>query len=223
MADIQHRVDERIAHQAADQADNAIGASSTRVVGYSINARGTRRFHWYIVHRLHEIVDAEGDGGDEDDAEEFEAGEHSWPTAGIGYEKPSSRTRRRTTLDALDRQARGPNRFDPQAMIMSDRDRDQAGLDFHCSIYSRRTQLARMMAKHTTSPLRRSHVHLERRPHRDKRYRHASERSEQRGARGNFSNSRRNESTDHQDKALEEQPRPGRRYQPFIGVAGLES
>ena len=70
MADID-RVDERVAHQAADQADDAVGGEHPR--GRIMIARGFRAFD--IVHRLDQVVDAERDGGDQDDAEEFEAGE----------------------------------------------------------------------------------------------------------------------------------------------------
>jgi len=71
MADID-RVDEGIAHQAADQADDAVGGQHAR--GRIFVARRFRALD--IVHCLDEIIDAEGNGGDEDHAEEFEAGEH---------------------------------------------------------------------------------------------------------------------------------------------------
>ena len=59
-------------------------AVSTRVVGIRV-AGGRRALH--VVHRLDQIVDAEGDGGDQDDAEELEAGEHL-VDRGSGTEKP---------------------------------------------------------------------------------------------------------------------------------------
>src|SRR5438552_18980839 len=71
MADVD-RIDEWISHQAADQADDAVGGQHAG--GRIFVARGLGAFD--IVHRLDEIVDAERDGGDQDYAEEFEAGEH---------------------------------------------------------------------------------------------------------------------------------------------------
>ena len=69
MADID-RVDEGIAEQAADQADDAVRGQHLR--GGKRIAR--RRGALDVVHRLDEIVDAEGNRGDQDDAEELEAG-----------------------------------------------------------------------------------------------------------------------------------------------------
>ena len=71
MADVD-RVDERIAHQAADQADDAVGGQHARG---RIAVAGRRRA-FDVVHGLDQIVDAERDRGDQDDAEELEAGEH---------------------------------------------------------------------------------------------------------------------------------------------------
>jgi hypothetical protein len=71
MADV-NRVDERIAHQAADQADDAVGGQHTG--GRILIARGLGAFD--VVHRLDEIVDAERNRGDQDDPEEFEAREY---------------------------------------------------------------------------------------------------------------------------------------------------
>ena len=68
MADIDG-VDEGVAHQAADQADDAVGGQH-RVVGKRVAGR---RGALDIVHRLDEVVDAERDGGDQDDADELEA------------------------------------------------------------------------------------------------------------------------------------------------------
>ena len=71
MADID-RVDEWIAHEAADQAHHAVRRQHPR--GRERIARGRGALH--VVHRLDEIVDAEWDRGDEDDAQKLEAGEH---------------------------------------------------------------------------------------------------------------------------------------------------
>jgi hypothetical protein len=66
------RVDERIAHQAADQADDAVGGQHARGrVGVACRLGAL-----HVVHRLDQIVDAEWDRGDQDHAEKLEAGEH---------------------------------------------------------------------------------------------------------------------------------------------------
>ena len=70
MADIDG-VDEGVAHQATDQADDAIGGQHPRG-GIGV-ARHLGALD--IVNRLDEVVDAEGDGGDQYDAEELEAAE----------------------------------------------------------------------------------------------------------------------------------------------------
>ena len=71
MADVDG-VDERVAHQAADQADHAVGGQHAR--GREAVARDRRALD--VVHRLDQVVDAERDRGDQDDAEELEAREH---------------------------------------------------------------------------------------------------------------------------------------------------
>ena len=71
MADID-RVDERISHQAADQADDAVGRQHAG--GRIFVARGLGAFD--VVHGLDQIVDAERDSRHQNDAEEFEAREH---------------------------------------------------------------------------------------------------------------------------------------------------
>ena len=70
MADVD-RVDERVAHQAADQADHAVGGQHARGREAVAGGRGALD----VVHRLDEVVDAERDRGDQDDAEELEAAE----------------------------------------------------------------------------------------------------------------------------------------------------
>jgi hypothetical protein len=65
-------VDVGIAHQAADQADDAVGGQDA---GGRIGiARRFRALH--IVHRFDEIVDAERYCRHQDDAEIFETGKH---------------------------------------------------------------------------------------------------------------------------------------------------
>ena len=71
MADVDG-VDERVAHQAADQADHAVSGEHLR--GRVGVAGGLRALH--VVHGLDQVVDAEGNGRHQDDAEELEAGEH---------------------------------------------------------------------------------------------------------------------------------------------------
>jgi hypothetical protein len=68
MADIDG-VDERIAHQTSDQADDAVGGQhACRRKGI---ARGRGALD--IVHRLDEVVDAEGNRRHQDDADELKA------------------------------------------------------------------------------------------------------------------------------------------------------
>lgn len=67
MADIDG-VDEGIAHQAANQADDPVGGEHAR--GRIFVAGGLRALD--IVHGLDEIIDAERNGGNQNDPEEFE-------------------------------------------------------------------------------------------------------------------------------------------------------
>ena len=64
MADIDG-VDVRIAHQAADEADHAVGREHARGRVFVAGRGGAHD----VVHRFDEIVDAEGNRGDEDDAQ----------------------------------------------------------------------------------------------------------------------------------------------------------
>ena len=71
MADVD-RVDEWVAHQTADQAHDTVGGEHAgRGVGV---ARCLRALH--VVHGLDQVVDAEWNGGHENDAEKLEPGEH---------------------------------------------------------------------------------------------------------------------------------------------------
>ena len=82
MADID-RIDERVAHQAADQADDAVRGENPRgrvLVPGRLGALD-------IVHGLDQIIDAERNRGDQDHAEILKA-ENTWSTAGSGSEKP---------------------------------------------------------------------------------------------------------------------------------------
>src|SRR5208282_2306503 len=69
MADVDG-VDERIAHEATDQADDPVGREHLGRGKRVARRRGALD----VVHRLDEIVDAEGNRGDQDHAEELEAG-----------------------------------------------------------------------------------------------------------------------------------------------------
>ena len=70
MADVDG-VDEGVAHQAADERDDAVGGEHAG--GGEVVARGLGALD--VVERLDQIVDAEGDRGDQDHAEVFEARE----------------------------------------------------------------------------------------------------------------------------------------------------
>src|ERR1700724_2300057 len=65
-------VDERIAHQTADQAHNAV--SGEHAGGWISVPRRFRALD--VVHGLDEVVDAEWDRGHKNYAEKLEAGEH---------------------------------------------------------------------------------------------------------------------------------------------------
>ena len=71
MADV-NGVDERIAHQTADQADHTVGGQDAGR-GEAV-ARDGRALD--VVHRLDEVVDTERNRGDENDAKEFKSREH---------------------------------------------------------------------------------------------------------------------------------------------------
>ena len=70
MADV-NGVDEGIAHQAADQAYHPVGGENAGGgIGISSHFRTL-----HIVDRFHQIINAEGNGGDQQDAEEFKSTE----------------------------------------------------------------------------------------------------------------------------------------------------
>src|ERR1700687_6255128 len=90
-------VDERISHQAADQADDAVGCQYPR--GRIFIARGLGAFD--VVHGLDQIVDAERNRRHQDDAEEFEAREYFANCRNWNGETEA----RARVADALDAQA----------------------------------------------------------------------------------------------------------------------
>ena len=120
MADID-RVDEGVAHQAADQADDAVGGQHPG--GRIFVAGGLGAFD--IVHRLDQIVDAERDRRHQDDAEEFEAGEYLADRRDRHREAEA----REGVADALDAQPAEPEAEQVRAPgdDHADRDRDEAG------------------------------------------------------------------------------------------------
>src|SRR6202044_1737744 len=119
MADID-RVDERIAHQAADQADDAVGGQDPR--GRIFIARGFGAFD--IVHCLDQVVDAERYSRHQNDAEKFEAREY---LADRRYRQREAEIRE-GVADALDAQAPEPEAEQIRAPgdDHADGDRDQS-------------------------------------------------------------------------------------------------
>ena len=108
MADIDG-VDERVAQQAADQADDAVGGQHARGREGVAGRRGALD----VVHRLDEVVDAERDRGDQDDAEELEAAED----VADGRQRDGEAEVRQRVADAADasaRRSRGRTRSSPR-------------------------------------------------------------------------------------------------------------
>ncbi len=158
MADID-RVDEGVAHQAADQADDAVGGQNAR--GRIGVAGGLGAFD--VIHRLDQIVDAERDSGDQDDAEEFEARKYLIDRR---YRHREAKARE-GVADALDAQATEPETEQVRTPgdDHPDRDGNQARRNsleiFHAA------EPAHHNDGETDEPDLRRHVHLERRAHRD--------------------------------------------------------
>ena len=174
MADID-RVDEGIAHQAADQADDAVGGQHARGRIFVAGGRGA----FDVVHRLDEIVDAERDRGDQDDAEELEAREH----LADRRQRHREAEIREGVADALDAHAAESETEQVRAPgdQHADRDGDQAGRNalriFHAAEPAHQDD-----GEADQADLRR-HEHLQRRPHRDEGDGDAGQRAEQRRAR----------------------------------------
>ncbi|MET3250444.1 hypothetical protein ABIA29_000688 [Bradyrhizobium japonicum] len=191
-------VDEGIAHQAADQADDAVGSEHAR--GRIFVAGGFRALD--IVHGLDEVIDTERNGGDEDDAEEFEAGEDvdhrrdRHREAEIGERGADARDAQ--SAEAKTEEVRAPG--DDHAGRDGDETRRDAAPVFHPAEPAHQND-----GEADETDLRR-HVHLERRAHRDEGDGDAGERAEQRRARRDSSNERRDEAADHENKTLEEHP-----------------
>ena len=212
MADID-RVDEGIAHQAADQADDAVRGQHLR--GREVVAGGFRALH--VVHGFDQIVDAERNRGDEDDAEEFETREH---VAECRYRHREAEMSERAghlleahAAEIEAEQGRAPG--DQHA----GRDRDQSGRNA-LGISHAAEPAHQDDGKADQTDLRRQE-HFQRRPHRDEGDRHTGERTEQRSARRDLADIRRDEAADHQDEALEEHPDEAR-FPALDRIVGLE-
>ncbi len=119
MADID-RVDERVAHQAADQADDAVGGQHARGREGIAGGRGALD----IVHRLDEIVDAERDRGDQNDAEIFEAVEDM--ADGRDREREAEMRQRVADLRSAQAAIAEAEQVRTPGDERADRDRDQA-------------------------------------------------------------------------------------------------
>ena len=212
MADIDG-VDERVAHQASDQRHHAIGGQHP--CGRIVVAGGLGGLH--IIHCLDEIVDAERYSRHQDDAEEFEPGEdgvesrqwHREAEIGEGVADAFHAE----AADAETKQVRAP--CDHHA----DGDGDQAGRQV--AEVSHAAEPAKHDDSKTDQADLRRHVHFERRPHRDEGDGDARQCAEQRRARRDLADVRRDKAADHQDEALEEDPdEPSRPA--FQGIAGLD-
>ena len=111
MADVDG-VDERVAHQAADQADDAVGGQHAR--GREAVAGDRRALD--VVDRFDQIVDAERNRGDQDDAEELEAARTRGRTPAAAREKPKLATDVGQALQASCRRSCSPTAVEPQAI-----------------------------------------------------------------------------------------------------------
>src|SRR6204780_4119769 len=197
MADIDG-VDEGIAEQTADQADHAVGrqhlGGRKRVAG--------RRGALDIVHRLDEIVDAERNRGDQYDSDELEArkdvvhGRYGEREAEV----------RKSVADAAYAQAavaktekvRSPG--DERA----GRNGDQAAR--HVPEVAHAAEPVRQDNGEADHADERRLEHQKAGPHRNEGDGNAGERTEQRRARRDLANDRRDEAARHQDEALDEHP-----------------
>ena len=202
-----------IAHQASDQAHDAVGGEDAR--GRIAVAGSRRAFH--VVHRLDEIVDPERDRGDQDQSQEIEAGEHMTERRQRHREpEVGKRLRHVAPAHATHRHAeRGSGPGDGGAH----RDRDEPGGD--ALPIADAAEPARQDDRKAHDADDRRHVHLFCGPHRDERNRHAGERAEQRGARRDPAHDRRHEAAGHQHEALHEHPHQTG-LPALHGVAGLD-
>ena len=109
MADIDG-VDERVAHQRADAAEHAVGGQHAR--RWISVAGGFGAFH--VVHGLDQIIDAEGNGGDQNGADELEAAEgvpaRRHAAAKCGCCAARSTARRRSCRHSAARKCSSPRR-----------------------------------------------------------------------------------------------------------------
>ena len=212
MADI-NRVDEGVAHQAADQADDAVGGQ--HACGRIFVAGGFRALD--VVHGFDEVVDAERDCRHQDDAKELEAGEHLTD----GRDRHREAEARKGVTNALDAQTAEPKAEDVRAPRDDHADRDRDKPRWNALRIFHAAKPAHQDDGKTDQPNLRRHVHLERRAHRDEGHGHTGERAKQRGARRDLADIRRDKAADHQNEALEEHPDQACR--PALhGIAGLD-
>ena len=198
MSDVDRQI-ERVSHQASDSADDAVGgedASCRKAVA------GCRRaFH--IVHRLDQIVDAERDRRDEDDAEKLEAGEGVIERGDRQTEpKPRHRVGQRFDSHSADvqTQSRRAPRYEGTRC-----DGNEAGRD--PLVVANVTEPTREDDAEAGDANQRRHKHLQRWAHGDEGHRHTSQRSKERCTRGELTDKRGNKAADHQQETLDEDPR----------------
>jgi hypothetical protein len=197
VADID-RVYERVAHEAADQADHAVGGEHAG--GGEGVAAGLGTLD--IVHGLDEVVDAERDRRDQDDAQELEA-----------REDVVHGRQRHPEAEARDRLAHLGEAH--AAQIESDRGRgpgdqhasrdgDEAGRD--AARVAQAPEPGDQDHGEAHDPDHGCGEHLEGRPHRDEGDRHAGQRAQEGGAGRDPADEGGDEAAQHQDEALHEHP-----------------
>ena len=155
-----------------------------------------------VVHRLDEIVDAEGNRGDQDDSDELEARKDVTD----GRDREREAEVRKGVADAADAQAavaeteqvRSPG--DDRARG----DGDQAAR--HVPEITHAAEPVRQDDREADEADERRLEHEQAGPHRDEGDGNAGERAEQRRARRDLADDRRDEAARHQDETLDEHP-----------------
>jgi hypothetical protein len=197
MTDID-RVDERVSHQAADEADDTVGGEHA---GGRIGVTG-RLGALHVVHGLDQVVNPERDRSHEDHAKEFEAGGH----VADGRDRHREAEIRERATQALQAQSAvaEAEQVGPPGDDHADSDGDEPGRNTFRIFET--SEPAHQDDREAGEPDDRRHVHFERRPHGDERDGDTGERSEQRRARGDLADIGSDKAADHQDEALKEHP-----------------
>ena len=206
------RVDERVAEQAADQADDAVGAEHAGRREGIAGGRGALD----IVHRLDEIIDAEGNGRDQNDPEVPEPVKHMPDRR--DRERKAEMRERVANLGAAQAAVAKPEQVRSPGDDRAGHDGDEtAG---HAAVIAHPAEPVGQDDREADHADQRRLEDLQAGPHRDEGDRDAGERAEQRGARRDPANDGGDEAAGHQHEALDEHP--GQSRLPGLnGIVGL--